>query len=90
MDSIYCITESSGSLTRNMSEQILINHFKAMSRYNDFLQKNNEFEYQAPMLGWVLKASKLSYALSIKLLWKCIKHGYPLKPMFYLKNLILS
>jgi len=82
---LYVVTESEHSLTGDMSETVLINHFKAMSRYNDFLQSHNLSKYQAPMLGWLFKARKIGLGTVFKWLLVCIKHGYPISPHYYFK-----
>lgn len=84
-DPVYCIVESQSSMTASYSKQVLINHFNAMSRFNDFLQKNNQHSYQAPMLGWIVKGRQISIATSFKWLWISLKKGYPVSPFHYLK-----
>lgn len=83
---IYYVTESEDSLTSHMSESVLVNHFNAMARYNDFLQEHGLKQLQAPMLGWVLKARRISLNMVFKWFIICLKHGYPVNPLYYLKS----
>lgn len=87
---LYYVTESNASLTGHMSPPVLRNHFNAMSRYNDFLQHNELSDYQAPMLGWVLKARKLGVVIMLKWFFICLKKGYPISPYHYIKPKLLS
>lgn len=80
-NTIYCVTESKESLTACYSNQVLINHFNAMSRYNDFLEEHCEAEYQAWMLGWVLRGRQISINNAFNWLMICLKKGYPLNPL---------
>lgn len=83
---IYCIVENQGSMTANLSDQVLINHYSAMSRYNDFLQQHGEPQYQAWMLGWVFRGRQISIKNSISWLSLAINKGYPINPIrFFLK-----
>lgn len=81
---IYCIVESEDSMTAHYSDQVLINHYAAMSRFNDFLQAHNETKYQAPMLGWIVKGRQISWWTSVKWFWESLKKGYPVSPHHYL------
>ena len=83
---IYIITESDDSLTSHYSKQVLENHFYAMSRYNDFLQSKNMHKYQAPMLGWIVKARKISYTNMFHWFFICLRKGYPIKFLYFLKK----
>lgn len=82
---VYCVTESNNSLTRTFSKKVLENHFKALSRYNDFLQSKGLSEYQVPMLGWVVRARKINLSTMFQWLIICIRKGYPLKPFSYIQ-----
>lgn len=81
---IYCIVESQSSMTAHYSDQVLINHYTAMSRFNDFLQAHGERKYQAPMLGWIVKGRQISWWTSAKWFWESFKKGYPVSPHYYL------
>lgn len=83
-DEIYCVSESEDSLTSMHTPQVLINHYNAMCRFNDFLQLHCESQYQVPMLGWVVKGRKISLITGLKWFWYCFTHGYPLSPKYYL------
>lgn len=80
---IYCIVESQQSMTAHYSDQVLINHFEAMSRFNDFLQSKGEFAYQAPMLGWIVRGRQISVWTAFKWFWRSFKKGYPISPHHY-------
>lgn len=83
---IYCVTESNHSLTKSMSLSVLINHFNALSKYNDFLQSHGMSEKQAPMLGWILRGFKAKPLLGLKWLSTCLKKGYPLSFWKYIQK----
>lgn len=80
---VYCIVESEHSMTASYSNQVLVNHFEALSRFNDFLQEHGENQYQAPMLGWIVKGRQISFKNSLKWFWRCLKSGYPISPHHY-------
>jgi len=82
-DTVYCVVESKESMTSNYSNQVLINHFNAMSRYNDFLQKHGEFQEQAFMLGWIVRGRQISLKNSINWLKASWKKKYPLNPLMF-------
>lgn len=82
---IYCIVDSCSSLTSSYSDQVLINHFNAMSRFNDFLQQHQQPEKQAWMLGWIIKGRQISLYNSLKWLMICLKKRYPVNPFLYFK-----
>lgn len=83
---IYCVTESNHSLTKSMSLTVLINHFNALSKYNDFLQSHNMKDKQAPMLGWILRGFRAKPLLGLKWLFTCLKKGYPLSIWKYVQK----
>lgn len=83
-DKIYCVTESSNSLTKQLSEEVLDSRFDAIARYNDFLQQKDLLDLQRAMFGHILYTSK-NFGL-YKCLFRYFYCKYKKYPIFNFKN----
>ncbi|WP_425659647.1 glycosyltransferase [Tenacibaculum ascidiaceicola] len=85
-DQIYCVTESSNSLTKQISEEVLDSRFEAMSRYNDFLKDKNLKKLQGAMSGHLWNTRYFGVYKFLYRYFYCRYKGYPI---FYdLKHII--
>ena len=83
--SIYCVVESSSSLTKAKTIENAKSRFFALCRYNDFLMSNNDNNLAA-MIGRLLPFLKVDFKFFIKKLILCKSKGYPI---FYSRRNII-
>jgi glycosyltransferase involved in cell wall biosynthesis len=80
LDEIYCVTESSNSLTKILTEEVLDSRFDAISRYNDFLQKEGYTKLQLAMSGHLWSTRYFGF---YKFLYRLFFCKYKKYPIFY-------
>jgi glycosyltransferase involved in cell wall biosynthesis len=80
LDKIYCVTESSNSLTKILTEEVLDSRFDAISRYNDFLQKEGYTKLQLAMSGHLWSTRYFGF---YKFLYRLFFCKYKKYPIFY-------
>jgi len=77
-NSIYCVTESAGSLTKQSTETVLDSRFDVMARFNDFLIEKNKTEYLGAMSGHLKNALKFGMSKFFYRFFYCRYMGYPI------------
>lgn len=78
MTPIYCVTESHGSLTKQVSFEVLESRFHAAVRYNQFLQANGEGRYQIGLNLQLYNMRHLGYRTVMRYLSYSLKNRMPL------------
>lgn len=74
-DIIYCVTDTSNSLTKQTSEEVLNSRFDAAARYNDFLIEHN-INHQLPMQTHLINSFKVSWYKFLSDLFRCKHYRY--------------
>lgn len=80
MEQIYCVTESSNSLTKQISEDVLDSRFVASARYNDFLKEKGLKKLQGAMSGHLWNTRHFGF---YKFLFRFFYCKYKKYPIFY-------
>jgi glycosyltransferase involved in cell wall biosynthesis len=80
LDQIYCVTESSNSLTNTFTEEVLDSRFDAACRYNDFLQIKGFKNLQTAMSGHLWNTRFFGF---YKFLYRFFYCKYKKYPFFY-------
>lgn len=75
---IYCVTESNNSLTKQVTESVLDSRFYAAGRYNQFCQDHSIPQYQLGMSLQIYYARKFGFKKTLSLIKYSIKNNYPL------------
>lgn len=78
MSPIYCVTESTESLTKQTSLAVLESRFYAAVRYNKFLQERGEGKYQLGLSLQLYNMRSLGFSVVMKYLMYSIKSRMPL------------
>lgn len=86
-NSIYCVTESTSSLTKIMDKDVIDSRFNVACSYNDFLQKNHPDAPMHPMLIHLWRAKQFGFGDVWKKLKVVKKNHYPI---FYSLTKLLS
>jgi len=76
--SIYCVTESADSLTKQISEDVLDSRFEVISRYNDFLITHDKEDYMAAMSGHLKNSLRFGFYKFFYRFFYCKYKGYPI------------
>lgn len=77
-DSIYCVTESSHSLTKQLSKEVLDSRFVAACRYNDFLLQHKSSAPLLPMSLHIWNARHYGKSNMYQKFIESRRKGYPI------------
>lgn len=95
-DKIYCVTTTKGSLTQKFREDILLARLDNVFDSNNFFKRKKMKEYYRPIIGYLIKSSKLGYKKFFKTLFYSLKRepnifiGINKKNIFLLKKYIIK
>ena len=78
MSPIYCVTESNGSLTKQVSLAVLESRFYAVVRYNQFLQAQGQGRHQVGINLQIYNMRHLGPRQVLKCLAYSLRHRMPL------------
>jgi cellulose synthase/poly-beta-1,6-N-acetylglucosamine synthase-like glycosyltransferase len=78
MSPIYCVTESNGSLTKQVSLAVLESRFYAVARYNRFLQAQGQGRHQVGINLQIYNMRHLGPRQVLKCLAYSLRHRMPL------------
>lgn len=72
---LYCVTVSSGSITKTFSKSKFLSRFYSTLRVNRFLRLNNLGRYQLSVLYYIGRSYKFGALYPLKILYICIIYG---------------
>jgi glycosyltransferase involved in cell wall biosynthesis len=76
--SVYCVVESSDSLTKTYTKDIVMSRFNAFCRYNSFINENNIPTKKVRMAFFLKLLAKVDFILSIRCLILVLRKRYPI------------
>lgn len=79
-ETIYCVVESSSSLTKQVSEQVVDSRFNVLCRYNDFICININPDRQLSVSSSLSRALKISFYKFLSVLFFSLHKKYPIFP----------
>lgn len=79
-DIIYCVVESSNSLTKQFSEEVVDSRFDVLCRYNEFIRSNISFNRQLSVSSSLSRALKISFYKFLSVLFFSLHKKYPILP----------
>ncbi|AUC14170.1 hypothetical protein BTO06_02955 [Tenacibaculum sp. SZ-18] len=75
---IYCVTESNNSLTKQRKESVLDSRFDALARYNDFLKEKGLKDIQVAMSGHLWNTRHFGLYKTLYRFFYCKYKKYPI------------
>jgi glycosyltransferase involved in cell wall biosynthesis len=81
-DTIYCVVESSSSLTKVLSEDVTDSRFDVLCRYNNFIKEKLCSGKQVSVISCISRARKISLYKMLSVLFFSLHKGYPILPNF--------
>lgn len=79
---IYCVVESSNSLTKVLSEDVVDSRFNVLCRYNNFIKEKLGSEKQLSVISCISRAWKISTYKMLATFFLSLHKGYPILPSF--------
>ena len=79
-ETIYCVVESSNSLTTNMSEDVVDSRFDVLCRYNEFVKEKLSSKRQVSVISCISRARKIGIFKMLSVLFYSLHRGYPIFP----------
>lgn len=81
--SIYCVTESENSLTKNQSEKSFDIRFNVYLNYCKFLKDRNQKKYGTCGISYFFRAKQYGWMKALKVLKTLLKNRYKILPEGY-------
>lgn len=72
---LYCVTVSSGSITKTFSMSKFLSRLYSTLRVNQYLRSNNLGKYQLSILYYIGRAYKFGFVFFLKTIYICILYG---------------
>jgi len=79
-ETIYCVVESSSSLTTVVSEDVVDSRFNVLCRYNDFIKNKLTPDRQVSVISCLSRARKINFFKMLSFLFYSIYKKYPILP----------
>ena len=78
--SIYCVVESSTSLTKSVTEAVVDSRFAVLCSYNEFVKEHLESRVLISAVSCISRARKISFFKMLSVLCLSLHKGYPIFP----------
>ncbi|MBH0038959.1 glycosyltransferase family 2 protein [Pseudoalteromonas sp. SWN166] len=79
-DTIYCVVESSTSLTKIFSEEVVDSRFDVLCNYNTFIAKNLCPAKKISTISCISRARRIGFYKMLYVLFYSLHKGYPILP----------